>query len=377
MLPGVCQDLYNKINYIQSKLIDQEIQLIVQLQKPYKCVIKKQFLHIYRDDVPIFSLALCFPSIIHWELKEHIIGFRLRDSYQSDESHKIKKLLDGRVFYTKVQDFYEPIEVLGKGSQAKVLLVRCKLTQNLFAAKCIPINEISFQEIEINRLLKHKAFCKLHEVFQGQTSYYIIMERLSGKNLMEIMRKQTVNLEQVKKIMKDLLEGLDYMHKLNIMHRDLKPENLVLHKSTDETMLKIVDFGLATYSTLKKYKYPKCGTPGYVAPEVCNYSGGHYGTKCDIFSSGCIFYLLLTGKHLFSGQGYNFVLEQNKLCKIDLQLLSSYPQYLVRSKSKTHSGGMFTELIFLEIETNYLTKEGHVSTGQNMQLNYGIQSRKN
>lgn len=43
------------------------------------------------------------------------------------------------------------------------------------------------------------------------------------------------------------------MHKLNIMHRDLKPENLVLHKSTDETMLKIVDFGLATYSTLKKY----------------------------------------------------------------------------------------------------------------------------
>jgi calcium-dependent protein kinase len=67
------------------------------------------------------------------------------------------------------------------------------------------------------------------------------------------------------------------MHSKNIMHRDIKPENIVLEKSNNLTTLKIVDFGLATYTSLKKYylklyrfKYPKCGTPGYVAPEVAN-----------------------------------------------------------------------------------------------------------
>lgn len=44
------------------------------------------------------------------------------------------------------------------------------------------------------------------------------------------------------------------MHSKNIMHRDIKPENIILEKINNLTTLKIVDFGLATYSNLKKYK---------------------------------------------------------------------------------------------------------------------------
>jgi len=51
------------------------------------------------------------------------------------------------------------------------------------------------------------------------------------------------------------------------MHRDLKPENIMFKDSFDT--LKIVDFGLATPCDVK-YLYPKCGTPGYVAPEIAN-----------------------------------------------------------------------------------------------------------
>jgi calcium-dependent protein kinase len=54
------------------------------------------------------------------------------------------------------------------------------------------------------------------------------------------------------------------------MHRDLKPENIMMLKKNDLNTLKIVDFGLATHCDVAKYIFPKCGTPGFVAPEVAN-----------------------------------------------------------------------------------------------------------
>lgn len=82
------------------------------------------------------------------------------------------------------------------------------------------------------------------------------------------------------------------MNILKVIHRDLKPENLMFTEPNDYSTLKIVDFGLATDSSLEKYLYPKCGTPGYVAPEVLNLVDRNvkYGQECDLFSCGCIFY---------------------------------------------------------------------------------------
>ena len=62
--------------------------------------------------------------------------------------------------------------------------------------------------------------------------------------------------------------------------------------------LKIIDFGLAEYIGAKKFFYVHVGTPGYVAPEIlANESEDHiYSEKCDIFSIGVIFHILITGK---------------------------------------------------------------------------------
>jgi serine/threonine protein kinase len=94
--------------------------------------------------------------------------------------------------------------------------------------------------------------------------------------------------------------------------------------------LRIVDFGLATETTVEKYMFPKCGTPGYVAPEVLNLANRSekYSQQCDLFSCGCIFYKLyhptttsrLTGRSLFPGTQFNEVLKLNKACDIDLLL---------------------------------------------------------
>jgi calcium-dependent protein kinase len=97
-----------------------------------------------------------------------------------------------------------------------------------------------------------------------------------------------------------LLEAVAFMADNGIMHRDLKAENILLKlKKTPilENMVKLVDLGLGTYYDRPSYLFTKCGTPGFVAPEILNLPANQktYGPKCDVFSIGVIFYALLTG----------------------------------------------------------------------------------
>jgi len=76
------------------------------------------------------------------------------------------------------------------------------------------------------------------------------------------------------------------------MHRDLKPEN-ILFENSGELKIKIVDLGFATKFDEYKKLFFKCGTPGYIAPEIL--TKDFYDEKVDIFSIGVIFYIIMTG----------------------------------------------------------------------------------
>lgn len=90
------------------------------------------------------------------------------------------------------------------------------------------------------------------------------------------------------------------------MHRDLKPENILFKEKGNINTLTIADFGLSVKVDSYPYLYPKCGTPGFVAPEVVNLidKNSSYTTACDIFSAGVIFHILLLGEGLFVGNGH-------------------------------------------------------------------------
>lgn len=83
----------------------------------------------------------------------------------------------------------------------------------------------------------------------------------------------------------------------------------------------VADFGLATLADEKEYLFIRCGTPGYVAPEVVNLKdlSAKYDPICDIFSLGVIFHMLALKKSPFPGREYNEVLTQNRNCKIDFE----------------------------------------------------------
>lgn len=88
--------------------------------------------------------------------------------------------------------------------------------------------------------------------------------------------------------LKELLEAIVYIHEKGIMHRDLNPLNIMRVDGIKEDGIKLIDFGLAR-KIKNTMNFPVSGTPGYMAPEVINFSK-LYDEKVDIYSLGCVMY---------------------------------------------------------------------------------------
>ena len=152
-------------------------------------------------------------------------------------------------------------------------------------------------EIDIMRALDHDNIIKLYEVYETEKSIYLVLDLIQGKSLQDTLKKSSFKADyseiKIFNIIRSLLDALSYLASKGIMHRDLKPDNILLEKGEK---VKIVDFGLATFIDVPEYIFKKCGTPGYIAPEVFKYDqkdpSTAYDDRCDVFSAGCIFSFL-------------------------------------------------------------------------------------
>lgn len=111
-----------------------------------------------------------------------------------------------------------------------------------------------------------------------------------------------------------LLAALEYIHSKDIVHRDVKLENISLRSEDSTTDIMLGGFHLATVSPLDEC-IKKCGTPGYVAPEILN--DKRYGRKVDIFGAGIILYAMLCGNIPFCGENEIERIEKNQECNIE------------------------------------------------------------
>ena len=130
-----------------------------------------------------------------------------------------------------------------------------------------------------------------------------------GELFHQISSKKQLTIKSVVRVMSCLLKALAYLDKKGIMHRDLKPENMILKQKGDleNNSLKLVDFGLSSYCDMNEYLFKRCGTPGYVAPEIINSSSKEnkkFDPKVDVFSAGVILYILMIGKSPFKGRSF-------------------------------------------------------------------------
>lgn len=147
-------------------------------------------------------------------------------------------------------------------------------------------------EINILKILDHENIIFMKEVYESKKYIRIVFEELQGGDLYHhIVQNNSNGLKerQIIIIMKQLLSALKYLHDRDIMHRDLKPENIFFYNFNDLS-IKIGDFGLAENQNKAELISRRCGTPGYVAPEVL--FNKKYTTKCDIFSLGVLLYVM-------------------------------------------------------------------------------------
>lgn len=148
------------------------------------------------------------------------------------------------------------------------------------------------EAVQLDELGKHPQIPALMAYFTQDNWQYLVQEFIDGSTLAEeLIQKGAFNESQIRQLLDDLLNVLQFVHSHQVIHRDIKPENIIRRKSDNKLVL--VDFGAAKTTTgaaLQKTG-TSIGSPEYVAPEQ---SRGRAVFSSDIYSLGVTCIYLLT-----------------------------------------------------------------------------------
>ncbi|PWA29971.1 hypothetical protein CCH79_00009601 [Gambusia affinis] len=212
-----------------------------------------------------------------------------------------------------VELYYEMGEELGSGQFAIVRKCKEKRTGVEYAAKFIKKRRLSSsrrgvsreeieREVNILREIQHSNIITLHDIFENKTDVILILELVSGGELFDFLaEKESLTEEEATQFLKQILDGVHYLHSKRIAHFDLKPENIMLlDKNVPNPRIKLIDFGIAHQIKAGNEFKNIFGTPEFVAPEIVNYEP--LGLEADMWSIGVITYILLSGASPFLGE---------------------------------------------------------------------------
>lgn len=196
--------------------------------------------------------------------------------------------------------FYKYGRPLGRGAFGKVNIGLHIASGRLVAIKTFNKDNLTlestqrklFLETTLMKTLQHKNIVRIYETFETDKYHMIILEYVCGGDLMSYVRKRNYLSENVARFLfRQLIEALKYMHAQGIVHRDIKLDNILLDVDRN---IKICDFGVSKLNPKNSIMYEQCGTPAYIAPEIL-LDEGYSGFGVDIWSSGVLLYVMLSG----------------------------------------------------------------------------------
>eukprot|EP00347_Sterkiella_histriomuscorum_P020728 403336705 len=174
--------------------------------------------------------------------------------------------------------------------------------------------EVSF----LNKLSKSPHINQLIIVYEHEDEIFLVLDYAQSGDLASLIEQKIhFPFQVIKRVMLQLLSAIDLCHKLNIVHRDLKPDNILIQ---DRTIMKVclTDYGLSCLDNDIVNKSKLCGSPGFMAPEILKQQP--FDISSDIFSLGCVFYNLITGRYLFAAHTMQKLILSNKF---------AYPQDII------------------------------------------------
>ena len=218
----------------------------------------------------------------------------IKDYYKNNNSYPKTSL-----------NFYKIGRILGKGAFGKVNIALHLASGRLVAIKSFNKKKLVTRrakrkiktEIEVLSKLRNPFCTQIYDYFETDTHILIVMEYICG-DLLGFMRKRSKITESTAKIIfKQIIKGLQYIHKKKIVHRDIKLDNVLIDLTNT---VKICDFGVSRILQPGDIMYEHCGTPAYIAPEIFK-NEGYEGYSCDIWSAGVTLYYMLAGVQPFKG----------------------------------------------------------------------------
>jgi len=207
-------------------------------------------------------------------------------------------------------DKYQKLQRIGEGTYGVVYKAKHQEHGTILALKRIRLESedegmpcTAIREIALLKELNHPNIVRLYDVIHTERKLTLVFEYLD-QDLKKFIDSCNGKMAEshVKSFLYQLLRGVHYCHQHLILHRDLKPQNLLIN---EEGELKLADFGLARAFGIPVRSYThEVVTLWYRAPEVLMEST-RYSTPLDIWSCGCIFAEMATGRALFPGSSDN------------------------------------------------------------------------
>jgi len=222
-----------------------------------------------------------------------------------------------------ILDYYQVLEEIGEGTFGvvyKVKALRGRYKGKVFALK-VASNPYAvrylWKEAQTLILFHHPNIVSLQSYLykKDKKELYLIYEYMDFGNLKDYVKKKgKLSEEEALKVLRSVVNALEYLHSRGYIHSDVKPENVFGKKVLSSVLWKLGDFGMIRIRGDASVIDVK-GTIGFIAPEVFR---GEIHRSSDVFSLGCLLYYALTGEPPFKGKTLKEAKEKNKEGKVEL-----------------------------------------------------------